>query len=665
MEKKIIYVSKNTTTPYVPRYHQGTPDDPCDPNFNELLCNIRHSLMRGEIYDYEIRLAADTYYLTAPIRIDASCIGRVTFTSYGEGRAILSGGRVIDGFVPTTVNGVAALVADLPAVRLGEWYFEDLYVNKEYRYKPVAPRDGGKYRITDVPNHPKDNFGSTRIHSFLAEDGAFDGISNVEDTTVEILHFWLSERMPVTDYDPVTKRVSFERMPCRPLIDDVVPEYAQYRILNVFEAMRNPGEWYLDRKAGKLYYIPMEGETADNILVEAPVIRNLIEVVGEKDRPVGDLTLDGLILECTAADHCDEGAKDKLASHGQAAMNRDGAVRLVYAKNISIENCLLRNIGNYAVELALGCRNVAVEGCEICGTGAGGVKVNGANAYGDERDLPVGVRVEDCYIHDCTKTDYGAIGVVVANGASVRIAHNEICRLKYTGVSVGWTWGMTPSRTCNAIVEYNHIHHCGDGDMSDMGGVYMLGPQIGSEVRGNYIHDIKRANYGGWGVYLDEGSTGILVEKNICYDCDTSGFMIHYGAENVVRYNIFGAGDANVCFGAATAKDVFATMMKNIFFVEDTPVYQGAYNATLDFPIVTSDMNFIYRRGEGELYNLFDSHQEIGKVKKPWSAWTALGNDVLSRVYPTDERPLSTPDELRPFGFPEVDPALAGPRRKF
>jgi hypothetical protein len=76
-------------------------------------------------------------------------------------------------------------------------------------------------------------------------------------------------------------------------------------------------------------------------------------------------------------------------------------------------------------------------------------------------------------------------------------------------------------------------------------------------------------------------------------------------------------------------------------------------------------MNFIYRRGVGELYNQFDSHQEIGKVKKPWAAWLALGNDVFSRIYPTDERPLSTPDELRPLGFPEVDPALAGPRRKF
>jgi hypothetical protein len=78
-----------------------------------------------------------------------------------------------------------------------------------------------------------------------------------------------------------------------------------------------------------------------------------------------------------------------------------------------------------------------------------------------------------------------------------------------------------------------------------MGGIYTLGVSPGSAEIGNVIFDVRAHDYGGWGIYPDEGSTGWSIESNLVWNCTCvtprsgGAFHQHYGATNLLANNIF------------------------------------------------------------------------------------------------------------------------------
>jgi hypothetical protein len=111
--------------------------------------------------------------------------------------------------------------------------------------------------------------------------------------------------------------------------------------------------------------------------------------------------------------------------------------------------------------------------------------------------------------------------------------------LQYTGISTGWNWGYAPTSNGNLTIAKNLIHDIGKGVLSDMGGFYNLGPSPGTVVTGNVVHDVVTYNYGGWSLYLDEGSSNVVIRSCISFHSKSAGFHQHYGENNTIMNNIF------------------------------------------------------------------------------------------------------------------------------
>ena len=154
----------------------------------------------------------------------------------------------------------------------------------------------------------------------------------------------------------------------------------------------------------------------------------------------------------------------------------------------------------------------------------------------------------------------------------------EYIYLYYTGISCGWVWGYTDSITHDNIIEKNHIHHLGFGMLSDMGGVYLLGRQYGTVVRYNHIHDIVSAHYGGWALYTDEGSSGIVLENNICHDTSDNSYHQHFGKMNTVRNNIFAFSKAEPIACSKPETHTGIVVERNIIITNGVPVYRVGYS---------------------------------------------------------------------------------------
>ena len=77
---------------------------------------------------------------------------------------------------------------------------------------------------------------------------------------------------------------------------DAAPAYLE----NAYEFLKHPGQWYLDRHSGWLYYIPRAGEDMQTMVAELPLGERLVDAVGsDGEHAVTDLQFENLCFEGT------------------------------------------------------------------------------------------------------------------------------------------------------------------------------------------------------------------------------------------------------------------------------------------------------------------------------------------------------------------------------
>ena len=475
-----------------------------------------------------ILLHRGTYVLTAPLKLGVAD-SRLAIAAFENDQPIISGGHRITGWKNVRGNLWQAEVAE---VRDGKWYFRQLFVDGRRAVRARTPNEGSYFRMAGA------RFTDKPVNFRFKPGDIKPEWANDPDVEVIGLEKWTVFRQhigAVLAESNVVRLSGFAAPHTR-------EGGAQYYSENASDALDAAGEWYLERKHGIVSYLARPGEDLSSAEVAAPVIDELITVMGDAStmKAVENITLRRLTFSHTDWQLPAEGYVDT-----QAAVGKRGVVRAEFARGINIEDCTFTHLGGYAVELGRGAQNCRIVGNEMRDLGAGGVRIGETAVRNDDFDSVHHHAVTDNHMHDLGVVFAPAVGVLILQSAHNRIAHNHIHDLYYTAVSAGWTWGYRDSPCHHNAIEFNHMHDIGKGLLSDMGAVYTLGPQPGTVVRNNLIHDVNAFTYGGWGLYTDEGSTGIVLENNVVYRCKSAGFHQHYGKENVIRNNVFAFNKEN------------------------------------------------------------------------------------------------------------------------
>jgi len=645
------------------------------------------------------------YPITFPMTFGPEDCGVVEFKARPGTSPVIDGGARVAGWEQSERDGRPVWTARVsPHVReFGP--FRSLFVNGTRRKRARYPA-GGYLWIEEAPDAPTGDMSQTFIldiirggYRFRAAAGDLDRISSWEGAEIILFNRWINERMAVASYDPDTRMVNMSVRTCLFLRTDFESggKTLRYYVENVPEGLIEPGDWYLDEKDGLLTYLPMEGETPDTCEVVIPVVKQFIRIKGdmERDIPAGGIRFEGIGFEyadwstpCNRGVWWDPYAPESAwrpraswrhfvegnngnphidtGSAPQAAASLPGTIHLECARDVAIVDCRIAHIGFYGIGIGEACRHIRVIGNEICDMGGGGILVDGTDQFGDPRHLTGQCRLTDNHIHGGGHVFRAACGIAMLHSARNVAAHNHIHDMTYSGISCGWNWGVHDSPSLLHWIYKNHIHDLGRrGGMSDMGGIYLLGPQPGTFVEGNYIHDVTSAAYGGWGIYPDEGSSMLTIENNVIVNTGSESFFEHMGRQNVIRNNMFllgGKGGAG--FGRGPHNRWLAFPTEGGLFLRNIIVTDGAcaIRDTLGYQSRNpheAELNTYWNRS-GETFFSMHPRERVLKGDKElvaisWADRRASGLDRSSQI----ADPLLADIENGDFTLAAGSPALA------
>jgi hypothetical protein len=272
----------------------------------------------------------------------------------------------------------------------------------------------------------------------------------------------------------------------------------RFYFLNVLEELDQPGEYYLDRHTGVLYFWPPgaveESEVAVSLL-EEPLIRTY---------QASHLRFERLILE----------------------YGRGTGVQIQGGQGVELAGCILRNLGNHAV-LVEGGRGHRVQGCDVYHTGDSGIRLSG----GDRKTLDPGQhQARNNHIHHMGQWSRCYQPGILVQGVGHHLAHNLIHHGPHCAILLSGN---------EHLIEYNCVHHVCQ-ETGDVGAFYMGRDwtERGNVLRHNFFHHTQGIGMGSMAVYLDDCASGTTVYGNLFYQC-TRAVFIGGGRNNRVENNLF------------------------------------------------------------------------------------------------------------------------------
>ncbi|WP_413669067.1 right-handed parallel beta-helix repeat-containing protein [Mucilaginibacter sp. Mucisp86] len=526
------------------------------------LRRLNDASIKGGIH---IKVLAGVYQLAEPLFIRPEDSGTAESPTFiegeGIGKTILNGGITIAGWrkVTSEIPGLPAEAkskvweADVPMIGDEPLQFRQLWVNNE---KAVRARD------TDAPLMNRILSWDHKTETCVIPWSASIDTSHLKGMEMFIHQWWaiailrvkavkvMGDSTRLSFYQPESRIQSEHPWPA-PWISKKTGNSAFY-LSNAISFLNHPGEWFHERIANKIYYIPHKGEDLLTAIVTVPQLETLVKMEGTIDLPVSYVSFKNISFEHSSWLRPSKaglvphqagmymldayklkipGTPDKKGLENQAWVGRPkAAVEVAYASHIAFDGCGFEHMASTGLDFQRGTNNDVVKGSlfkDIGGTAIfDGVYSDEAQEVHlpynptDKREICTNDTIANNLITDATNEDWGCVGIGVGYVKGISITHNEVCDVNYTGISMGWGWTKTTNAMGDNRITANKIHHYAR-NMYDVAGIYTLSAQPGSVISNNYVDSIYKAPYAHdpqhwFYLYTDEGSSYITIKNNWC-----------------------------------------------------------------------------------------------------------------------------------------------------
>jgi L-rhamnose mutarotase len=474
-------------------------------------------------------------------------------------RVVLSGGIPIKNWkkLNHTVTGLPkesigkVWVTDIPNFDGSDLQFRQLWVNgnKAIRAKNYNGEEMGRILSWDTEKQTctiplQKNISLTNSKGMEMLIHQWWAIANLRVKSVKVI----GNTEELSFMQPESRIQSEHPWPA-PWISDKTGNSAFY-LSNAIQFLNEPGEWFEDLQNHKLYYWPKASENMQKVEVIAPALENLLKIEGTIDQPVSYVSFKGISfahstwLRPSKQGHVPHqagmymldayklekaGTPDKPTLENQAWVGRPAAaVEVAYANNTLFESCRFVHLASTGLDYKKGTADNQIKGNLFKDIGGSAILMGTFSDEAtevhlpynptDQREISSNNRIENNLITDVTNEDWGAVGIGAGYVNGIKILHNEISDVSYSGISMGWGWTKTQNAMKNNTISGNYIHHYGK-HMYDVAGIYTLSAQPGSFITENVVDSIYKAPYSHlpdhwFHLYTDEGSSYFTIKNN-------------------------------------------------------------------------------------------------------------------------------------------------------
>jgi hypothetical protein len=422
----------------------------------------------------------------------------ITYQGYQNENVIFSGGRVLTGWHAATANGKSVWQTTIPT---GLPIPRQLFLNdvRETRAQGGGMSEGTKFTTSGFTiktplgyMHPEDiemispqNFLEFRC-----------GINSATATSIVMNQpCWTTTRKGEFAFG------------WPPLLE------------NSISLLDQPGEWFADPRTRLISYIPKVGETITGSRFVIPVLENIVAFRGISGNPVHHINLKNLKFMYDTWFRADT---DGVYSFG--AVEVWGTIRGYYSDNLIFDNLVISHTGTTGINLQNLSNSITISNSKISDTSGSGISIltySGTNN---------GINILNNTITNIGNEYHGAFGIRISNSENVRVEHNTLDNLPYSGINFSCASATSTMLCLNNYIGSNLIKNT-NTHLPDGGGIYTGNPIKDMVIEKNYITGIKGSYYS---LYLDDNSMYKIVKSNVVFG-NQNGVIVRGGGNTIIN----------------------------------------------------------------------------------------------------------------------------------